>query len=161
MARVAFVLTDDERQAFQDALGEAMSASPLPLPPDALAALATAGLQPIIPTVAGLLHPTIATGFDQPLEFDPGYHLETMDGSAQAHHRGTTHTRSEQAFAFDATPAVARSVQFLLFLMAGLHHDAQPTPRTTLVAHAARRIATAIAAEHPSAPSHLSSQADS
>lgn len=158
MARVSFVLTEDERRAFQDALGEAGTAGPMPLPPDALAVLATAGLRPTVSTVAGLMHQTITTGFDQPLEFNPGYHLETLGGDGTAEHRGTAHDDPGRTFAFDATPAVATSVQFLLFLLAGPHRSVNPTAHTTLAVRAAQRIAAAVATGFPSAPSHLPSQ---
>lgn len=158
MARVSFVLTEDERRAFQDALGEAETTAPMPLPPDALAVLSTAGLHPTVSTVAGLMHPTITTGFDQPLEFDPGYHLETLGGDGTADHRGTAQTEPDRTFAFDVTPAVAGSVQFLLFLLAGPHRSANSIPHTALAVRAAQRIAAAVAAEFPSAPSHLPSK---
>lgn len=158
MARVSFLLTEDERRAFQDALGEAGSAVSMPLPADALAVLSTAGLRPTVSTVAGFMHQTITTGFDQPLEFNPVYHLETLDGDSTADQRGTAQTDPGRTFAFDATPSVATSVQFLLFLLAGPHRAANPTSHTDLVVQAAQRIAAAIETEMPAAPSYIVSK---
>jgi hypothetical protein len=157
MARVSFVLTEEERRAFQDALGDVGRTQPLP--PDALAVLAAAGLSPTVALTAGLMHQTITTGFDQPLEFDPSYHLETLgDGPADAPSPRPS-TDAGRTFFFDTVPAVAGSVQFLLFLLAGPHRVGGPTPTHPLALRAAGRIAAAMEMATPSAPSHISSHA--
>lgn len=144
MARVSFVLTEDERHAFQDALGEASAVAGMPLPPDALAVLATAGLRPTVSTVAGLMHQIITTGFDQPLEFDPGYHLETLDGDGTVDKRSTQYADTSRTFAFDATPSVANSVKFLLFLLAGPYCANRPTSHPDMIIRTAQRIVEAL-----------------
>jgi hypothetical protein len=152
MTVLTLPLTDAEHQGFQDALGDCVHGSAAALPQDALLVLGAAGLRPTTSLVAVFVHSLVAS-FDEPLAFDPVQQLQAAYGAPNTTPNGGANPL--RTVTLDITPALAPSVQVLLFCLFGpqMEQDAQDGDAPGL--RAGKRMAQAIAQAFPNASSRL------